>query len=209
VIATSDSATRIRNPLGAIVLAAGASKRLGAAKQLIEIDGEAALRRVVRCVLATAPRDCVVVLGHDAARIEPVLEGLAVRTLCIADAASGMAASLRAGIAALDPRCAGALVVLTDQPALRSDHLHALCAAWRCAPARAVASAYDGVLGVPAVLPRAWFDDVQALRGDVGARELLRRRPQDVIAVEASELAADLDTREDLVALRGRTDVKQ
>lgn len=184
-------------PHGAIVLAAGASRRLGQAKQLVEIDGEPLLRRVVRAVLATQPRDCIVVLGDDSQRFEAVLEGLAVRTLCIADADTGMAASLRAGVAALDASCDGALIVLTDQPALAERHLHALCAQWGATPHRAAASAYAGVIGVPALLPRSWFDDVAAIRGDTGARELLRTRA-DVVAVAAPELARDVDVPADL-----------
>ena len=183
---------------GAVILAAGASTRLGYAKQLVEIDGEPLLHRVARSVLVTDPRDCVVVLGHDAARIGMALEHLAARTLSITDADTGMAASLRAGINALDSRCDGALIVLTDQPALGADHLRALCAAWRNSPTRAVASAYAGVLGVPALIPRSWFADILALRGDIGARELLRSRRDEVIAVSAPELARDIDTPDDV-----------
>jgi molybdenum cofactor cytidylyltransferase len=183
---------------GAVILAAGASTRLGYAKQLVEIDGEPLLRRVARSVLATDPHECVVVLGHDAVRIGIALEHLAVRTLSITDADTGMAASLRAGIAALDPHCAGALITLTDQPALGADHLRALCAAWRGAPTHAVASTYAGVLGVPALIPQSWFAEILALRGDIGARELLRARRDDVIAVSAPELARDLDTPDDV-----------
>ncbi|HEV7490446.1 MAG TPA: nucleotidyltransferase family protein [Rhodanobacteraceae bacterium] len=183
---------------GAIVLAAGASTRLGRAKQLIDIDGEPLLRRVTRRVLATEPEDCVVVLGHDAERIGSVLEGLDVRVLRLRDADSGMAASLRAGLLSLDALCAGALIVLTDQPALTVDHLDALCMAWRAEPARAVASAYAGVLGVPAILPRDWFEEIIALRGDVGARALLRARSDEVTAIAAPELAADIDRVDDI-----------
>ena len=183
---------------GAVVLAAGASRRLGRAKQLLEVGGEPMLRRVARAVLATRPRDAVAVLGHDADRIASVLEGFAIRPLRIADADEGMSASLRAGIAALDAACAGALVVLTDQPALGGGHLEAICAAWRAAPGRAVASAYADVLGVPALLPRAWFGDVAALRGDTGARALLRARRHEVLAIAAPELARDIDTPDDV-----------
>ncbi|MBO9661652.1 nucleotidyltransferase family protein [Dokdonella sp.] len=185
---------------GAILLAAGASRRLGRAKQLIEIDGEPLLRRAARALLATVPLDCVVVLGHGAERLHAALDGLPLRSVVAADHASGMSTSLRAGVAALDTRCDGALIALTDQPALRSDHLLALCEAWRAQPRRAAASAYADVLGVPALLPRAWFDDLMRLRGDVGARELLRAR--DVVAVEAPSLAHDLDTSIDLDAIR-------
>jgi len=181
---------------GAIVLAAGASKRLGRPKQLVEIGGEPLLLRVVRAVLATAPHECIVVLDESAPFDAP-LDELDVRIVRISDAATGMAASLRAGVAALDRECEAALIVVTDQPALDAHHLHALCTAWRAAPAFAIASAYAGVIGVPALLPRSWFDGIATLSGDVGARELLRSRP-DVIAIAAPDLARDIDTPDDV-----------
>ncbi|MEP7043759.1 MAG: nucleotidyltransferase family protein [Dokdonella sp.] len=183
---------------GAILLAAGASRRLGFAKQLIEIDGEPLLRRVAQALLATAPLDCVVVLGHEAEGMRAALDGLALRSVVADEHALGMSASLASGIAALDPRCAGALVALTDQPALDAAHLLALCDVWRLAPSRAVASAYAGVRGVPAILPRAWFGELSKLRGDIGARALLRGSEHEVIAVEAGDLERDLDTPADL-----------
>ena len=181
---------------GAIVLAAGASKRLGRPKQLVEIGGEPLLRRVVDAALATTPHECIVVLD-ESAPFDAVLAALDVRVVRIPDAATGMAASLRAGVAATDRECDGALIVVTDQPALDARHLHALCAAWHAAPAFAIASAYAGVIGVPALLPRSWFDAVAALSGDVGARELLRARA-DVIAIAAPDLARDIDTPDDV-----------
>lgn len=186
---------------GAILLAAGASRRLGQPKQLIEVDGEPLLRRAARALLATQPLECVVVLGHDAARMRAALAGLPLHDVLAADHEEGLSASLRAGVAALDARCAGALVALTDQPALQVDHLLALCSAWRTQPRRAVASAYGGVLGVPALLPRTWFADLTRLRGDVGARELLRAR--GAVPLAAPALAQDLDTPADRARLRG------
>ena len=181
---------------GAIVLAAGASTRLGHPKQLVEIDGESLLRRAAGAVLATAPVDCVVVVDAHAT-FEMALAGLDARIVRSPEAATGMAASLRAGVAALDERADGALVVVTDQPALDARHLAALCATWRKAPRLAVASAYAGVVGVPALLPRSWFGEIGALRGDVGARDLLRSR-DDVVAIDAPALARDIDTPGDL-----------
>ena len=181
---------------GAIVLAAGASRRLGYAKQLVEIDGEPLLRRVVRSVLATSPRECIVVLDEEAP-FDAVLDAREARIVRISDAATGMAASLRAGVAALAAECDGALIAVTDQPGLDARHLQALCTAWRAAPAFAIASAYAGVIGVPALLPRTWFDGVATLSGDVGARALLRSRP-DVIAIAAPDLARDIDTPRDI-----------
>lgn len=178
---------------GAVLLAAGASARLGRPKQLLEVDGEPLLRRAARALLASAPLELVVVLGHEASRIGAVLDGLPLRRVVANDHAEGMAAALRAGIAALDPRCEGALVALTDQPALAGAHLVALREAWRKAPARAVASRYAGLAGVPAMLPRAWFDDLLALQGDTGARALLRARGDEVVLLDAPALGLDID----------------
>lgn len=178
---------------GALLLAAGASARLGRPKQLLLVDGEPLLVRAARALLASAPLDLVVVLGHEASRIGAVLDGLPLRCVVATDHAEGMAAALRTGIAALDPRCEGALVALTDQPALGPGHLLALREAWRKAPARAVASRYAGVAGVPAILPRAWFGDLLALRGDTGARALLRERGDEVILLDAPALGFDID----------------
>jgi molybdenum cofactor cytidylyltransferase len=151
------------------------------------------LRRAARALLASEPVELVIVLGHDAERIGAVLDGLPIRRAFAADHAEGMSAALRAGIAALDARCAGALVALTDQPALEASHLLALRDAWRNAPQRAVASRYAGVAGVPALLPHAWFADLLALRGDTGARALLRARGSEVTLLEAPTLALDID----------------
>lgn len=178
---------------GVVLLAAGASRRLGRPKQLVAIDGEALVRRAARLALATQPADAVVALGAESAMVAAALTGLPVRALPVPDWARGMGASLRAGLDALSPDCAGALVLLCDQPALDAAHLHALVATWRAAPTRAAASAYAGVLGVPAVLPRAWFAAIEA-DADRGARDLLRARSAETQAVPCAALAADLDT---------------
>lgn len=183
---------------GAILLAAGASTRLRTAKQLIEIDGVSLLRRAAEALLATAPRVLVVVLGHDATTMRAALAPIDAHVVIASDHAEGLSASLRAGLAVLPSDIDGALVALTDQPALDAPHLSALCACWRREPMRAVASAYAGVLGVPALLPRNWFADLARLRGDVGARGLLRERGDDVVAVDAPALAHDIDTPGDL-----------
>ena len=183
----------------AILLAAGASTRLGTAKQLIEVDGVSLLRRAAEALLATSPHVLVVVLGHDPAALQARIADLPLQCVVAHGHAEGLAASLRAGLATLPAACEGALVALTDQPALDAWHLRALRDQWRAAPERACASAYAGVLGVPALLPRGWFADLARLRGDIGARRLLRERAGDVLAIDAPALAHDIDTPGDLV----------
>ena len=183
-------------PHVAIVLAAGRSRRLGQPKQLLVVDGETLLRRAVRFAIASGAAETFVVLGADAESLRESLKGLACRErVCTRD---DMASSLRTGLHAVSAPCAAALVVLTDQPALDAAHLQALVARWRCDPQRAVASAYADVIGVPAVLPRAWFAPLLAAEGDHGARELLRTNADSVYRVEAAQLAFDIDAAHDL-----------
>ncbi|MEO8459729.1 MAG: nucleotidyltransferase family protein [Dokdonella sp.] len=181
-----------------IVLAAGASRRLGAPKQLIQVDGESLLRRAVLAALQTRPAQSIVVLGAQSDAIFKTIADLAVQRIDCADWHLGMGASLGTGIMALDDSIAGALIVLCDQPALVASHLQRMIDAWRTSPSRAVASAYSGTLGVPALVPRASFADLLELRGDYGARELLRSRPNEVVAIDAPDLERDVDFPSDI-----------
>ena len=177
-----------------LVLAAGASRRLGEPKQLLRVDGESLVHRALRFGLATDPAQALLVLGAGAGEVRAEVADLPVTPLVCDHWQAGLGASLAAGVKALGKDIAGALVVLCDQPALDGAHLQALVAAWRKDPAQAAASAYAGVLGVPALLPRAWFEELASGRDDRGARELLRRHAQQVSAVPAPDLAHDLDT---------------
>ena len=179
---------------GLLVLAAGASRRLGENKQLLRLDGETLVRRTARLGLATRPAQALIVLGAAASAVAAEVADLPVATVCCPDWQAGLGASLATGLRALDVDIDGALVVLCDQPGLDAGHLQALLAAWRADPGGAAASAYAGVLGVPAVLPRAWFAELAAGRDDRGARDLLRQRATRVALVPAPALAHDLDT---------------
>lgn len=182
---------------GAVVLAAGASRRLGRPKQLLQIDGETLVHRAARLALATLPLQTRVVLGHGADSIAQALAGLPVQLQFADTWEQGMGASLAAGVAALPSQCSGVLVLLCDQPALDAAHLQALVQRWQQAPLRAVASAYAGISGVPALLPRSWLV-AGALQGDRGARALLRERCKEVDNVENQQLHIDVDTAADL-----------
>ncbi len=184
-----------------VVLAAGGSSRLGQAKQLLQHDGETLLHRAARFALATSPVDVVVVLGADASRMAAVTADLPIRTLICENWHAGMGASLRCALHALDANIDGVMIVLCDQPALTVDHLVALRDGWHCDPQRAVASGYADTVGVPALLPRHWFDET-FLHGDQGARALLRERKTEVTVIDNPALAIDIDRAADLSELR-------
>lgn len=183
---------------GVVVLAAGASRRLGRSKQLLRRSGETLVHRAARVALATQPHDAVIVLGAEAEIVHAAVCALPIRRVDCGEWQRGMGASLRSGIAALAPACSGVLVVLCDQPALEAEHLDRLCAAWRARPDHAAASAYADRVGVPALLPRAWFADLCDDRHGAGA--LLAQRVDRVQAIANAALAWDVDTLADLDA---------
>lgn len=183
-----------------VLLAAGASRRLGRPKQLLEIEGVALIRRVALAALATGPRQLLVALGAEVDGCRAVLAGLAVDLHIVEDWAAGMGATLASGVRALRQPVDGMLVVGVDQPALGAPHLRALVARWRADPSRAVASGYAETIGTPALFPASWLDRLTALTGDQGARALLRESPEKPDIFHAPELAIDIDDAQDLAA---------
>jgi molybdenum cofactor cytidylyltransferase len=185
-----------------VLLAAGGSRRFGAPKQIARFGPDSLLRRMALVALAAAPRGCVVVLGARASRMSRELSGLDVRTAINRHWRSGLGSSLAAGIAALPADARAALVLLADQAAVGPAELELLCAAWRASPRAIVASRSGRVLGPPAIFPRRYFPELRRLRGDQGARRLLRGRTRTVVAMEMAAAAADIDRRADLERIR-------
>lgn len=155
------------------------------------------MHRAARFAVETRPRDAVIVLGCDADAIFPQVEDLPIRRADCADWRLGLGASLRAGVDALRPECAGVLILLCDQPELDAKHLASLCRAWERAPDRGAASFYANRPGVPALLPRAWFDALDAA-SDRGMRDLLMQRAAQIDAIANEALAFDVDHPDDL-----------
>jgi molybdenum cofactor cytidylyltransferase len=190
--------------IAAVVLAAGSGSRFGSsAKQLAELDGIPLLEHALRAVEAVpAIERIVVVLGARAEEIRAGVDfGLAEPVVC-EDWADGQAASLRCGIAAV-AGAEAAVLTLGDMPRITPQVIarFADIAAEHGSHARARA-VYDGLPGHPVVLGCAYFGQIAALRGDVGAREVLKAIGAH--PVECSQLcsAADVDTPEALERLR-------
>jgi CTP:molybdopterin cytidylyltransferase MocA len=190
--------------IAAVVLAAGSGSRFGAgAKQLAELDGIPLLEHALRAVEAVpAIERIVVVLGARAEEIRAGVDlGQAEPVVC-EDWAEGQAASLRCGIAAVAD-VEAAVLTLGDMPRITPQVIarFADLAAEHGARARARA-VYDGVPGHPVVLGSAYFEQVAELRGDVGARDVLKAI--GAYPIECSDLceAVDVDTLEALERLR-------
>ena len=184
--------------ISAVVLAAGASTRFGATKQLEVVRGKTLVQHAVDAA-APVVDEVVVVLGHDADAVESSLTLPAnARIVRNPRFAEGQSSSLAAGIEACDPRSAAAVVLLGDQPGVREDHIRALVVAFEGAAAAVWRLRFLDGPG-PALLPRTVWPELEALTGDVGARGILDAHPELVRWLDVAEpQPPDVDTPDDL-----------
>lgn len=189
---------------GAIILAAGASTRMGEPKQLLPLAGHPLITRTVETALESAAWPVVVVLGAHAEKIRPLLARYPVLIAENSAWIEGMASSLRTGIATLQQfsrSLDAALVALCDQPAFSAETINQLVTAQRESGRSIAAARYNGRNGAPALFLREHFAALSTLTGEEGARSLLNGTPERLVAIDLPALAADLDTPADYAAL--------
>lgn len=186
--------------LGIIILAAGQSSRLGEPKQLLDYSGQPLIRHMAQIAVDLDAGPVVVVVGAHAEAVTEALHDLPVRKLHNPDWQTGMASSIKAGVALLAPTLPdGILILLTDQPHVNRALLEKLIDTARSTHKPIVASQYGDTLGVPILFRSAYFEALQQLSGDAGARVLVQQHIDDVASVPFEEGAVDLDTPEDVV----------
>jgi molybdenum cofactor cytidylyltransferase len=187
--------------IAAIVLAAGRAARYRAAggtaptKLVADYRGEPLVRHAARAALASHARPVIVVTGHARAEVQAALAGLDVAFVHNPDFADGLSTSLRAGVAALPDKAAGAVVMLGDMPEAKAEVVDALIAGFLAHPAvDAAVPVFAGRRGNPVLIGRGLFSQVARLRGDEGARGLLQTLPTGRIAtVEVGDAGVTLD----------------
>jgi molybdenum cofactor cytidylyltransferase len=195
---------------GIILLAAGASTRLGSAKQLVEFNGVPLIVHAAQTALATVCHPVIVVLGADAPRFEPLLSNLKseisnfeFHITTNPDWSRGMGTSIRAGMKALQPSTVDAvLILLCDQPLITATRLNQMIEAFFASGKTMSAARYAGALGTPAIFSAVHFEELQNLGDAQGGKAILHRHANQVHAFDLPEAAIDLDTSDDLQSLR-------
>ncbi|HEU5369487.1 MAG TPA: nucleotidyltransferase family protein [Ktedonobacterales bacterium] len=192
--------------LTGLVLAAGSSKRLGQPKQLLPFRGTTLLGwTLAQAEASPALDEVLVILGHASETILASVTLRRARPVLNPEFGEGCAASYRTGLAAADPRAAGVMILLSDQPGVDVEAIGRVAAAWRAAGGShspMVVASYQGVPGHPLLFDRQLFPDLAALHGDKAAWKLIDQHPDWVQMVEIGRpLPKDVDTWADYTAL--------
>lgn len=197
--------------VAAVVLAAGRGTRFGAgesdSKVLALLEGRPLVTHVVEAALASRARPVIVVTGQGGARCAALLAGTVVHFAYNPAFATGMASSLRTGLAALPEAAEAAVVMLADMPRVRAATIDALVAAFLEERSDAVVPICAGRRGNPVLVSRALFPALMGLTGDEGARRVLADAACRVIRLPVDDpgILADVDTRDALAALACET----
>jgi molybdenum cofactor cytidylyltransferase len=189
--------------VAAVVLAAGRSTRAGATNKLTAaIAGVPMVARVVDAVLGAPVRPIIVVTGHEASAVRTSLAGRDVTFVHNPDFADGMATSIRAGVAALPEEASAVVICLGDMPALASEDIARLLAAFETGGADICVPVAGERRGNPALFARRFFPELQVLSGDTGARGLIAAHADQVreVRMEGVGILTDLDTEADIDA---------
>jgi molybdenum cofactor cytidylyltransferase len=193
--------------VGAVILAAGGSTRMGEAKQLLRLGDSTVLEQTIENVRGAGIDEIVLVLGSSAEKIRQRLPIAAVDGLKVVvnqHYSQGMASSIQAGLSALGPNPDAALIVLGDQPFVRSETFDRIVDWYRSSNAKIVIPLYKGFRGNPVLLDSSVFSEVMALEGDIGCRAIFGRHSEGIFRVDVDDVGIllDIDTKEDYERLR-------
>jgi molybdenum cofactor cytidylyltransferase len=202
----SGAAPRSVPPIAAVILGAGRSRRMAPHNKLLVPDkaGKAMIARVVDNVLSSNARPILLVTGHQAEQVEHALGGRPLRYVHAQDYAEGLSASLKAGIAAVPPECAAALVCLGDMPLVTGRMIDRLLSMYDRDEGRLIVlPTFRGKQGNPMLWDRRFFPEILQISGDSGARFLVGKYTEFVCEVEMADDAVlrDFDTTESLTTL--------
>lgn len=189
--------------VSAVVLAAGASRRMGTPKQLLRIGGETILERTLNNVRASDAAEIVLVLGHAAEMVEREISTEQIRVVRNPDYQQGMGTSLRTGLAAVSADANAALIVLADQPFVRPETLNRLIGRHKESKPQIIIPMYKGFRGNPVLLDRSVFEEVKGLTGDVGCRAIFGDHREGIckLPVDDAGILLDIDNRSDFETL--------
>jgi len=193
------------NSCGIVILAAGASTRLGKPKQLLQYHGKTLLNHAVNEAINAKADAVVVILGKNADLFKNEIDNEKVRVAINKNWEEGMASSVRLGLDTLlkiKPYMDAVIFMVCDQPYISSLILNELITAQQKTTKQIVTCNYGETIGPPALFHKKYFRELAKLKGDVGARNIIQQNMNDVTTILFPEGKIDIDTEEDYEALK-------
>ena len=189
----------MENNVAILVLAAGESKRLGKIKQLLKYRGKSLLESIVEKALLANP-EVVVVLGAHYEQVHQAIKHYPVMVVENKHWKEGVASSIRCGLQTVtvkNPNIKGVIILLSDQPLVTSDHILSITRQASDENNKIIATAYREVIGVPAYIPKTYFETLETLRGNTGAKKLINENRDEVRIINLEDAGIDIDTPRD------------
>jgi len=188
-----------------VILAAGASSRLGFPKQLVEYKGKALLQRMVDLVNSLTFDSRILVLGSGVDEIKSQLKPGDIKVIVNKNWEEGMASSIRLGLneaLEIEKELDHLLILLSDQPLVTKEQIQELIDLQINKNSSATFSEYDGDIGVPAIFSSSVFPDLQKLQGDHGAKKMIYQEGFEYETLKLEEANFDVDTMNDVELLK-------
>ena len=188
--------------LSILIPAAGASERLGRAKQLVNFRGTSLIQNAVDTAFSLDPREIIVVTGANAEAVKDAVLQPRVNWMHNPHWSSGMGGSIALGAATISPESTGLMILLCDQWKIEVSDLQLLAVTWQSDPERIVCAKAAGINMPPVIFPASCFTQLSELEGSQGARSLLVDYAELLTAVPVKNAAIDLDTQPHLDKLK-------
>ncbi len=198
------------NMISAIILAAGMSSRMGSPKQLLQLGSRPLIRIVTENVLASSVDEVLVVTGCQARAVDAAINGLPVKTIFNPHYKQGQGSSLTQGVKAIDVNASAFLVFMCDQPLITSSLINMVINEFKERRSLALRPTYNGMPGHPVIFSYSMSAEMKALKGDAGARQVLKKlgTKVDYMPVQDEAVIFDIDTPKNFEELKVKLNKK-
>lgn len=183
-----------------LIIAAGQSKRLGKPKQLLAFEGKSLINRIMDTAKLAGTYPITLVLGANSDKITAQLEDEHLTVVINEQWEEGMASSIRTGVKSMiqaSPNIDGIMILVCDQPFINAESINGLIASQLSTGKPIAACYYANVSGTPALFHKSIFPELLALKGDIGAKKIIKNKEEEVAKLHFEKGVLDIDTEAD------------
>ena len=188
--------------LSILIPAAGASKRLGQTQQLVRYKSVSLIQNALNIASTIDPYEVIIVTGHNASAVKKAVDHTPVRWVHNSNWSAGMGSSIAAGAAVVGHASSAVMILLCDQWRLHASDLHLMAETWQSNPERIICARANNKNMPPVIFPIFFLGQLQALKGENGARDILGGNHKLLIPVPLKNSVFDLDTTAGLSRLK-------